>query len=164
LPRSSWRSRWPLLLPAAGLAAGIAGIFFGALYPAPRCGPHDAPVHPYQPVPPHYAPASGTPPPHADLDDDDDEPLQPLSPRLHRHLSADSSQAQVRPDADEASDQTAAVQQPDEAASAEQEQQVQAPMPHRARRRRPPSTIVQTQSSGQVAEIPSQPRVFQPAQ
>ncbi len=153
---------------AAGLATSIAGIVFGALYPAPRCGPHDAPPHPYQPVAPHYAPPPSPPPQHADLDDDDDD--EPIQPQFHRHLSTDSSQPQSHPSAEDESDQTTSVrandesQQPaDEAAPSNDEQQpVQAPMPHRARRHRPAQAIGQTQSSGQVAEIPSQPRVSQP--
>jgi hypothetical protein len=154
---------------AAGLATSIAGIVFGALYPAPRCGPHDAPPHPYQPAtPPHYAPPPGSPAEHADLDDDDDD--EPIQPQFHRHLSTDASQPQSRPNADDESDQTTAVRTRDEsqqpadeaAASDDEEQPAQTPMPHRARRRRPAQTIGQSQSSGQVAEIPSQPRVLQP--
>jgi hypothetical protein len=152
-------------LQAVGIAENVAGIVFGSMYPAPRCGPHDALPQPYQPAtPPHYA-APPRPDQHANLDDDDDD--EPIRPAPHR-LSTYSLQPQTRPNAEDASDQTAEVrahdgsEQPVDEAALSDEQPVQNRVRHRAARSRPAKTIAQTQSSGQVAEIPSQPRIAQP--
>jgi hypothetical protein len=124
---------------ATGMALNIARLVYGAMYPAPRCGPHDAPPpRPYQPTPPSYVP-----PPHPDetssFDSDDDDDDQPLPPRPSHHLSTANVQPSNHPDADDESDQTAGVRARD---SGQPDYD-------------PARTIDQGQSSGQVAEIPS---------
>jgi hypothetical protein len=153
-------------LQAAGIATGVMRLVYGAMYPAPRCGPHDAPApQPYQPPPRRYAP-----PPHPEeasgFDSDDDDEYQPIQPRSSRRLRADSGQPATRPDADDDSDQTAGVKgdsnQPNYAPvsnDGEDGQPAQAaPVRRRSTRLPAPAEISEP---GQVAEIPSLPRAAQ---
>ncbi len=150
---------------AIGIAEGIAGIVFGSMYPAPRCGPHDAIPQPYQPPPPRYAPPP-RPEQHTDLDDDDTEPLAPpprrlnpysLQPQTHRNAEkGQTTDLRNRDDGQQPADETAV--------NDDEEQPVQTQPRHQpVRRHYPPAqTIGQSQSQGQVAEIPSQPRLARP--
>ena len=148
---------------AAGIAQAALGIAFGVMFPAPRCGPHDALPQPYQPRTPSYSPP---PPPldqHANLDEDDDDsrPLRPLPPRPSTY----SLQPQTRPDAEDESDQTTNVRARDTDSSDQPVLSEDDPQPVQPRTKRRPvrpnrqaQTTEPAQSSGQVAEIPSLPR------
>jgi hypothetical protein len=155
---------------AVGLAEVALGIAFGVMFPAPQCGPHDQLPPPYQPARPNYGPPP-QPDQHANLeqhnnfDDDDDfedDFAQPVHHHPPRHLDSNySRQSQTRPDAQDESDQRANLRARDgdqPAVSADDEQQpVTAPARRRPHRRHQPQTepVEQTQSSGQMAEIPS---------
>lgn len=152
-------------LQAMGIAESMARIVFGSMYPAPRCGPHDALPQPYQPPPPpQYAPPP-RPDQHANLDYNDDY-NDPIQPRSSRRLGTYSLQPQPRPEAEDDADQTTGLRSRDAGRPADQPgvsddggQPVAAHVRRRsARSKRPAQTIVQTQSAGQVAEIPSLPR------
>jgi hypothetical protein len=153
-------------LQAMGIAESMARIVFGSMYPAPQCGPHDALPQPYQP-PPHYAPPP-RPDQHANLDDNDDY-NDPIQPRSSRRFGTYSLQPQPRPEAEDDTDQTTGLRARDAGQPADQPgvsddggQPVAAHVRRRsARPKRPAQTIVQTQSAGQVAEIPSLPRAAQ---
>jgi hypothetical protein len=148
---------------AAGIAQLAVGIAFGVMFPAPQCGPHDAMPRPYQPRTPSYSPP---PPPldqHGNLenDDDDSQPLRPLPPRPGTY----SLQPQTRPDAPDESDQTTNVrardtdQSADQPAMSDDDEQPAQPRKRRpAHHNRQAQATEPTQTSGQVAEIPSVPR------
>jgi len=156
-------------LQAAAIAESVVGIAFGVMYPAPRCGPHDAMPRPFQP-PPAYNTPPPRPQPPSDLgynnDDpaDDDGDYQPLPPRAPRHPNTYSLQPQTRAEAADESDQTTDIRARDDnaqsgnqfASGGEDAQPAQAPVRHRlARRKERTQTPAPAQSSGQVAVIPS---------
>ncbi len=146
---------------AVGIAQAVLGIVVGPMFGTPQCGPHDAMPPPYQPARPNYNPP---PPPaqQANLDDQDDEELRPLPPP--RHSASDYSlQPQNQSPAEDETGQPAQLGASDQSrydqSDDESQQPVTTPARHRAARRNPPpSSIEQTQSSGQVTEIPSLPR------
>jgi hypothetical protein len=152
-----------------GIAINMMRLVYGAMYPAPQCGPHDAPApQPYQPPPPTYIP----PPPHpgeaSDFDSGDDDDYQPVQPRSSRHLRADGEQSGARTGAGDDSDQTAGVRerdshQPDYEPVTSDEDDGQ-PLQAAAKRHRSAQPAAQTiEEPGQVAEIPSLPRTARPS-
>jgi hypothetical protein len=160
-------------LQAAAIAESVVGMVFGPMYATPRCGPHDALPQPYQPRTPSYNPPP-QPDQHSNLDDDDDDDYsQPVQPPSRRHLGTYSLQPQTRPNAQDESEQTTdqttdvrardAGQSDNQAVLSEDEQRpVQVHAQRRSgHRNRHPQAVAQTQSSGQVAEIPSLPRATQ---
>jgi len=147
--------------------------------PSQPVRPNYAPPPPYQPARPDYLP----PPPEDqratrdqrdnfdDDDDFDDDFRQPVHRHPPKHAeSSYSLQPETRPGAYDISDQSNlrpgdAEQPGDQPAAAydEDQQPANPPVRHRAPRRRHPQAQAaqQTQSGGQVAEIPSQPRAVQ---